>query len=149
MRLGPGLIQRLPKTDLPCHLDGCLRPRTLLELADAQGVRLPTRNLPQLTRLLQAGRRTRSLRDYLKIFDLTLKVLQEREALYRVAFELAEDAAQENVRHLEVRYAPVLHRRRRLSYGDIVDPVIAGLADAGKLYGLSTGVIICGIRSMD
>lgn len=149
MRLGPGLIQRLPKTDLHCHLDGCLRPRTLLELADAQGVKLPTRQLPALTRLLQAGRRTRSLRDYLKIFDLTLKVLQERQALYRVAFELAEDAAQENVRHLEVRYAPVLHRRRRLSYEDIVDPVIAGLEDAGKLYGLSTGVIICGIRSMN
>ena len=81
MRLGPGLIQRLPKTDLHCHLDGCLRPRTLLELADAQGVRLPTRKLPDLTRLLQAGRRTRNLRDYLKIFDLTVKVLQERQAL--------------------------------------------------------------------
>ena len=149
MRLGPGVIERLPKTDLHCHLDGCLRPRTLLELADAQGVKLPTRKLPELTRLLQAGRRTRSLRDYLKIFDLTLKVLQEKPALHRVAYELAEDAARENVRHLEVRYAPVLHRRRRLSYEDIVDPVIAGLADAGKAHGLSTGVIICGIRSMN
>src|SRR5215510_12196235 len=141
MRPGPGVIERLPKTNLHCHLDGCLRPRTLLELADEQGVRLPTRRLDALTRLLQAGRRTRNLRDYLKIFDLTLKVLQERQALYRVAFELAEDAAQENVRHLDVRYAPVLHRRRRLPYEDIVDPVIAGLEDAGKIYGMSTGVI--------
>ena len=148
MRPSQTVIQRLPKTDLHCHLDGCLRPRTLLELADAQGVKLPTRNLPELTRRLQAGRRTRSLRDYLKIFDLTLSVLQEREALYRVARELAEDAAAENVRHLEVRYSPVLHRRRRLSYPDIVDPVIAGLADAGRRHNLSTGVIICGIRSM-
>jgi adenosine deaminase len=148
VRLGAALIRRLPKTDLHCHLDGCLRPRTLLELADEQGVRLPTRKLPALTRLLQAGRRTRSLRDYLKIFDLTLKVLQEKQALYRVAYELTEDAAAENVRHLEVRYSPVLHRRRKLSYEDIVDPVIAGLADAGRVHGLSTGVIVCGIRSM-
>src|SRR5215510_7265831 len=131
MRPGPGVIERLPKTNLHCHLDGCLRPRTLLELADEQGVRLPTRKLPDLTRLLQAGRRTRNLRDYLKIFDLTLKVLQEKPALYRVAYELAEDAAAENVRHLEVRYAPVLHRRRRLSWADIIEPVIDGLADAG------------------
>jgi len=148
MRLSQAVIHRLPKADLHCHLDGCLRPRTLLELADAQGVRLPSRSLPELTRRLQAGRRTRSLRDYLKIFDLTLSVLQEKDALYRVARELAEDAAAENVRHLEVRYSPVLHRRRRLSYPDIVDPVIAGLGDAGRRLHLSTGVIICGIRSM-
>ena len=149
MRLSLGVIQRLPKTDLHCHLDGCLRPRTLLELARAQDVRLPTTRLPELTRLLQAGKRTRNLADYLRIFDITLSVLQEREGLYRVAYELAEDAAAENVRHLEVRYAPVLHRKRGLSYEDIVDPVIAGLAEAGGRLNLSTGVIICGIRSMN
>ncbi len=148
MRLSPRVIQLLPKADIHCHLDGCLRPRTLLELADAQGVRLPTRKLPALTRLLQAGRRTRNLGEYLKIFDLTLSVLQEREALYRVAFELAEDAAAENVRHLEVRYSPLLHRRRRLPFESIVDAVNAGLADAGRLYQLSTGQILCGIRSL-
>ena len=148
MRLTQRVLQRLPKTDIHCHLDGCLRPRTMLELAEEQRVRLPTRNLTRLTRLLQAGRRTRSLGDYLKIFDLTLSVLQHREALHRVAFELAEDAAAENVRHLEVRYSPVLHRKRRLSWEDIVDPVIAGLRDGGAKHSMSTGVIICGIRSM-
>jgi adenosine deaminase len=55
MRLTTRVIQRLPKTDIHCHLDGCLRPRTVLELADAQGVKLPTRKMPELTRLLQAG----------------------------------------------------------------------------------------------
>jgi adenosine deaminase len=148
MRLNAALIRRLPKTDIHCHLDGCLRPRTLLELADAQGVKLPTRRLPALTRLLQAGRRTRNLGDYLKIFDYTLSVMQEKDALYRIAYELAEDAAAENVRHLEVRYSPILHRKKRLSFEDIVDPVIGGLADAGRKYNLSTGVIICGIRSL-
>jgi adenosine deaminase len=148
MRLSTRVIQRLPKAEIHCHLDGCLRPRTLLELADAQGIKLPTRKLPQLTRLLQAGRRTRNLADYLKIFDYTLSVMQEKEALYRVAYELAEDAASENVRHLEVRYSPILHRKRRLKFEDIVDPVIAGLADAGRKYNVSTGAIICGIRSM-
>ena len=149
MRLATRVIQRLPKTDIHCHLDGCLRPRTILELADAQGVKLPSRRLPELTRILQAGKRTRNLADYLKIFDYTLSVLQERDALYRVASELAEDAAAENVRHLEVRFAPILHTKKKLSYDNIVGPVIAGLRDTGARLNLSTGVIICGIRSMD
>jgi adenosine deaminase len=149
MRLSLPLIRRLPKTEIHCHLDGCLRPKTILELAEAQGVKLPTRKLGELTRVLTAGKHTRSLGDYLKIFDLTLSVMQERDALYRVAYELAEDAAEENVRHLEVRYSPILHRQRKLPWQDIIEPVIEGLADAGKQHNMSTGTIICGIRSMD
>ena len=148
MRLTLPIIKRLPKTDIHCHLDGCLRPKTMLELAEAQGVKLPTRKLSELTRTLTAGKRVRSLGDYLRIFDLTLSVMQERDALYRVAYELAEDAAAENVRHLEVRYSPILHRARKLSWADIIEPVIEGLADAGRQHNMSTGTIICGIRSM-
>jgi adenosine deaminase len=149
MRLTQALIQRLPKTDIHCHLDGSLRPRTVLELAEAQGVALPTTNLRELKKLLQAGRRTRNLGDYLQIFDYTLSVMQQREAMYRVAYELAEDAAAENVKHLEVRYSPILHRQQNMPFEDIVESVVSGLADAGRLFGISTGVIICGIRSMD
>ena len=148
MRLTLETIRRLPKAELHCHLDGSLRPRTVLELAQEQGVELPTTKLGPLTKLLEAGKRTRNLGDYLKIFDLTLAVMQKKEALYRTAFELVEDCAGETVRHLEVRYSPILHRMKRLPFEDIVDPVIAGLRDAGAKYNMSTGVIICGIRSM-
>ncbi len=148
MKLSLDVIRRLPKTELHCHLDGSVRPRTVLELAEHQGVKLPTTNLVKLTRLMQAGRRTRNLGDYLKIFDITLSVMQEKDALYRIAYELVEDCAAESVRHLEVRYSPILHRKKRLSFEDIVDPVIAGLRDAGAKHDVSTGVIICGIRSM-
>lgn len=148
MKLSLDVIRRLPKAELHCHLDGSMRPRTVLELAAEQGVKLPTTNLAKLTRLMQAGKRTRNLGDYLKIFDLTLSVLQQKEALYRTAYELVEDCAAENVRHLEVRYSPILHRKKRLPFPDIVDPVIAGLRDAGAKHNVSTGVIICGIRSM-
>ena len=146
MRLSLDTIRRLPKAELHCHLDGSLRPRTVLELAEEQGVKLPTTHLGQLTRLLEAGKRTRNLADYLKIFDYTLAVMQHKDALYRTAFELVEDCAAENVRHLEVRYSPILHRKKRLSFEDIVDPVIAGLRDAGVKYNMSTGVIICAYR---
>ena len=148
MKLTLDTIRKLPKAELHCHLDGSLRPRTVLELAAEQGVKLPTTNLPKLTRLLQAGKLTRNLGDYLKIFDITLEVMQQKEALYRTSYELVEDCAEENVRHLEVRYSPILHRKKRLPFEDIVDPVIAGLRDAGAKHNMSTGVIICGIRSM-
>ena len=148
MKLTLETIRKLPKAELHCHLDGSLRPRTVLELAAEQGVKLPTTSLPKLTRLLQAGKRTRNLGDYLKIFDITLEVMQQKEALYRTSYELVEDCANENVRHLEVRYSPILHRKKRLPFEDIVDPVIAGLRDAGAKHNMSTGVIICGIRSM-
>lgn len=149
MRLTRHVIERLPKTDIHCHLDGSLRPRTVLELAEEQGVELPTRDLRELEQQLKAGTSTRSLGDYLKIFEYTLSVMQEKDALYRVAHELVEDAAAENVRHLEVRYSPILHREKKLRYSEIVDQVIKGLADAGEKLGVSTGVIICGMRSMD
>ena len=148
MKLALDTIRRLPKAELHCHLDGSVRAKTVLELAKDQGVKLPTTKLGELTRLLQAGKRTRDLADYLQIFDLTLSVMQEKDALYRTAFELVEDCADENIRHLEVRYSPILHQKKRLPFEDIVDPVIAGLRDAGTKYDLSTGVIICGIRSM-
>jgi adenosine deaminase len=149
VKLTEKVIRRLPKAEIHVHLDGCLRPRTVLELAQDQGVSLPTTRLPQLKHLLEAGKRTRNLGDYLKIFDITLSVMQERSALYRVAYELAEDAAEEHVRHIEVRFSPILHRKRKLPFDQIVESVIAGLADAGEKLGISTGVIICGIRSMD
>jgi len=149
MRLNARVLQRLPKTDLHCHLDGCLRPKTVLELAEERGVRLPTSDIAKLTRILEAGKRTRDLGDYLKIFDYTLSVMQDKAALFRVAWELVEDAAAENVKHLEVRYSPILHRKKQLSYDQIVQTVIDGLSEAGRKYGVSTGVIICGIRSMD
>ncbi len=148
MRLSLRTLRRLPKTDLHCHLDGCVRPRTLLELARARSVRLPTTDLPKLTRLLQAGPRVRSLADYLAIFKLTLSVLQDAESLRRVAYELAEDAAEENVRHLEVRYAPILHTRGAMKLTDILDAVLEGLREGSMRHGISTGVIVCGIRSM-
>lgn len=143
------LLHLLPKTDLHCHLDGSLRLRTILELAEKQRVKLPADDEEKLAKAIHQGEICDSLVTYLEAFDITCSVLQTYDALERVAFELAEDAAKENVWHLEVRYAPILHTRRGLSHGAIVDAVLSGLKAAERKYGISTGVIVCGIRNID
>jgi adenosine deaminase len=143
------LVRALPKTDLHCHLDGSLRLATILELAEAQGVRLPARDAAGLARAIHMGETCGSLEDYLTAFDVTLAVLQTEEALQRAARELALDGAAENVRYLEVRYSPVLHTRRGLKPTAIVDAVLDGLRQAKRETGIKSNVIICGIRHMD
>src|SRR5688572_14660080 len=124
MTLTPETLRRLPKTDLHLHLDGSLRPRTVWELAQEQGVKLPAKSAGELARKLVAGPQVKSLGDYLKTFDLTLAVLQVPQALERVSYELAEDCAAEPVRHMEVRYSPILHQADQKG---VVEEVVAEL----------------------
>jgi len=139
-------IERLPKTDLHVHLDGSLRLSTILELAQEQKVKLPADTPEKLLPFVSVGDECKSLVEYLKAFDVTLSVMQTYESLVRTAFELAEDAAKENVRYIEVRYAPILHQQQGLTLTSIVQAVVEGLKKAQKKYGIRFGVIICGIR---
>ena len=143
------LLKSLPKTDLHCHLDGSLRLRTILELAQKHAVKLSASNEDDLAKAIHMGEICTDLPSYLKAFDITCSVLQTADALERVAYELVEDAAAENVWHLEVRYAPVLHTFRGLSLARIVESVLSGLKAGERDFGVSTGVIICGIRNID
>ena len=148
MTLTQETLRKLPKTDLHLHLDGSLRPKTVWDLAQERRVKLPAKTPAELAKKLTAGPRVRNLADYLKIFDITLSVLQDPDALERVSYELAEDCALENVRHMEVRYSPILHQKQGLKLPAIVDPVLAGLKRAERDFRLSTGVIICGMRNI-
>jgi adenosine deaminase len=142
------LLQRLPKTDLHCHLDGSLRLDTVLELGRTQRVKLPTFDRGELFGMLYAGESVASLDDYLRAFDITLSVLQTEASLERVAYELAEDAHRENVRYIEVRYSPLLHVREGLRPAQVVEAVLRGLRTAKRELGIRYGVILCAIRSL-
>ena len=148
MTLPLAVFQRLPKTDLHVHLDGSLRLRSMLELAEQQGVKLPSDTPEGLRRAMHCGENTGSLLEYLKAFDITLSVMQTEDALYRIAHELAEDAAAENVRYMEVRYSPMLHVRKGLRLVAVVEAVLAGLRQAYQDHGIESNVIICGIRNI-
>src|SRR5438309_281790 len=142
------LLHALPKTDLHCHLDGSLRLRTMLELAEQQGITLPADSEDGIDRAMKIGERHGGVEEYLKGFDNTLSVLQTEDALYRTAYELAIDAAAENCKLLEVRYAPVLHLQKGLKPTMVVESVLEGLRAAQRETGIIAGVLVCGIRNM-
>lgn len=142
------LIHSLPKTDLHVHLDGSMRISTIIDIAQKKGVTLPTQDPEELKKLVQVGDDCSSLEEYLKAFDITLSVLQDFESIRRAAFELAEDAAQENVKYIEVRYCPMLHTKQGLTMPQIVKAVLQGLSEAERQYDILTGVIICSIRQI-
>jgi adenosine deaminase len=141
------MLHRLPKTDLHVHLDGSLRPATMLELADAAGVTLPATDEAALAEYMHV-REGRDLVDYLARFDITLELMQTAGAIERIAYELAEDSANENIRYTEVRFCPVLSTRDGLSSADVVDATLRGLRRAEADYEITTAVIVCGLRNL-
>ena len=142
------VFRALPKTDLHVHLDGSLRLETILELARAYKVELPADDVEGLRAAIGCGNNFGSLVEYLRGFDITLRVMQTEAALERIAFELAEDAHRENVRYMEVRYAPMLHTQRGLKLTKVVEAVLDGLRRARETYGIKANVIVCGIRNI-
>jgi adenosine deaminase len=141
------LLRRLPKAELHCHLDGSVRPSTLLDLGAAYGKAMPAATPEALAEYMRVDD-ARHLEDYLARFDITLSVMQTAEALDRIAYELAMDAAREGVRYIEVRYAPVLNVREGLTLEQAVEAPLKGLARAEREGGAIGRVIVCGIRNM-
>ncbi|MBL4652359.1 MAG: adenosine deaminase [Flavobacteriales bacterium] len=141
-------LKSLPKAELHCHLDGSVRVKTILELAHKHHVELPRANYDELKSYLEVGDGCKDLLDYLKAFSVTNSVLQTIDALTRAAFELSEDAAEENIRVLEIRFSPLLHTEKGLTLPEIVEAVIEGKTTAEKKYNIKVGLILCGIRSM-
>ncbi|MSR36462.1 MAG: adenosine deaminase [Gemmatimonadetes bacterium] len=135
----------LPKPELHVHLDGSLRPATLRDLARERGQPLPTQDLEALARHMVASD-TRSLVEYLQRFDITLSVMQDAAAIERIAYELAEDNARENVRWLEVRYCPALNTCAGLTSEASLEAALRGLRRAEADFPIRTGLIVCALR---
>lgn len=141
-------LEQLPKAELHVHLDGSLRPGTMIELAEEYEVPLPSTDVEELGRLMQAED-ARNLEEYLEKFRITLSLMQRPDAMERIAFELAEDNARENVRYVEVRYSPILNIDGGMPLTEAVDAPLRGLRRAEALYGIRTALIVCGIRNME
>lgn len=127
------VIEKLPKTDLHVHLDGSVRPGTLIELAREYGVELPSWT-PEGLEELVFKEKYAGLEEYLEGFGYLVSVLQSEVALERVAYELARDNQDEGVRYVEVRFAPQLHVHSHLSIENVLRSVHRGLERAKQEF---------------
>ncbi|OBH50203.1 adenosine deaminase [Mycobacterium mantenii] len=131
--LGLEQIRKAPKALLHDHLDGGLRPSTVLDIAGQIGYDgLPATDVDELAKWFRTRSHSGSLERYLEPFSHTVAVMQTPEALHRVAYECVEDLAEDSVVYAEIRFAPELHIDRGLSFDAIVDAVLAGFADGEK-----------------
>jgi adenosine deaminase len=150
MKLDKQLLQSLPKVLLHEHLDGVLRPQTVIELArNAKYKGLPPGDPDELSRWFFRGANQGSLAKYLEGFAHTIALTQTEEALQRVAYEQAEDLSRDGVIYFETRFAPVFHTEKGLTHQQIVAAVLKGLERGRKDFGVSSGLIICAMRNMN
>jgi adenosine deaminase len=140
-------FRRLPKVLLHEHLDGGVRPRTVIELSREVGYEgLPTEDAGALASWFHRGAQRGNLLEYLEGFAHTIAVMQTKEGLERVAYEYIEDMADDGVVHTEVRFAPVFHTEKGLTQDEVVAEVVAGLERGERERGVTWGLIICAMR---
>jgi len=138
----------LPKIDLHCHLDGSVRPQTIIDLAAEQNITLPTTDVAEIQAMMIAPESCPDLEEYLKRFQLPVSVMQTEAALARISFELFEDAAKENVKYLEVRFGPLLHLDKGLNLDQIIGSVVAGMRKAEATYDIKGNYILSLLKHM-
>jgi adenosine deaminase len=137
-----GKLAQLPKIELHCHLDCCVRLETAAELAQEMKMVVPQ----PLRTALVAPKLCHDLADYLSRVELAVALMQTPESLRRIARELVQDFAADGVIYGEVRFAPQLHRRRGLTLQQVLDAVQEGLLLGQKEFNIRTGLILCCLR---
>lgn len=139
------IIKELPKTDIHCHIDGSIRPATILELLQRDGKNVPTKNLKEFEHYVQVQDKCNSLKDYLEKFKYPLEVFNTPSNMQRITLEVLEDASKEGVAYTELRYAP-------FATPDIKDPeenlkaILETLKQGKQLYNIDSNLILCGMR---
>jgi adenosine deaminase len=143
------IIRTVPKVLLHDHLDGGLRPQTIIDLADDLNYKkLPTHDKDELAEWFHVGANKGNLVEFLKGFEHTTAVLQTKEGLERAAYEMLEDMKNDGVVYVETRFAPVYHVNKNMYLDDTVTSVLKGL-ERGKIdFGIGYGLILCGMRNM-
>lgn len=138
-------LKALPKVELHCHLDGSLSLKAIRQLAEMANVQLPATD-EALRDLVSVPDDIEDLLDYLKRFDVILPLLQTAEALELAAYDVIEQCAAENVRYIEVRFAPDFSTEKGLRVEEAIAAVIKGLNRARTDFGVESGLLVCAMR---
>ena len=143
------MIRRMPKIELHDHLDGGVRPQTIVDLANEYSLELPAKDATELAEWFHRGADRKSLALYLEGFGVTISVMQTAEALERIAREAIEDLAAENVVYAEIRFAPIQHMEGGLNLEAVVESVLRGLEAGKQANGVEYGLILCAMRHQE
>ncbi|WP_231955814.1 adenosine deaminase [Lederbergia lenta] len=138
----------LPKIELHCHLDGSLKPETIVDIARKENINIPSFEIDGIRDELIAPLECESLDQYLEKFSIPNLVMQSKENLRRIAFELLQDAAEENVKYMEIRFAPLLHTKQGLDVEEIIQSVLDGMKDAEDRFDIKGNLILSCMRTM-
>ena len=141
-------FKQLPKIDLHLHLDGAIRVPTIAELGDELGVALPTYDPRELAKFVQVDRDCRSLTDFLKRFEILYPILPYAITQERIAYELCEDCARDNVIYFETRFAPALACSGKFTMEDAVAAALEGLRRGQRDFNVRCGLILCCYRAI-
>lgn len=147
-KLSYEILQKLPKAELHCHLDGFLRPQTVLDLAAEQHVELPVKTIEEVRRIMTAPMDCPDLVTYLQCFDLPGLVMQYPYAITRIFYEACEDAVKDGISYIEIRFAPALHTKNGHSYSQILEAAIEGCIMAEEKLPITARIICCAMRQM-
>jgi len=143
-------LKQFPKVLLHDHLDGGLRPETIIEIAEEIGyTKLPTQNSTELADWFQAACDSGSLERYLETFDHTIAVMQRKEDIVRVAKETVIDLHNDGVIYAEVRVAPEHFTKKGLTMEDVTEAMLEGYRQGETITGLKVNTILCGMRQLD
>ncbi|MEI4780728.1 adenosine deaminase [Streptococcus pasteurianus] len=136
-------LKDLAKAELHCHLEVSISLGVIHQLAEMANITVSDKELKQL---VVAPENAESLMDYFKTFDFVRLLLQTKEALHLAAYDVARQAAQENVIYTEIRFAPEVSMDEGLSASETVEVVLAGLKQAEEDFGIVAKVLVCGMK---
>lgn len=151
------IIRKIPKSDLHLHLDGSVRPQTIIDISKKENLTLPSYTLEGLNEMVFKDQYA-DLEEYLKTFGYSGAVMQKPEYLEQIAYELARDVQAEGVRYIEVRFAPQLHINKLMDLKSVLESVNNGLERAQKEFNQRPeikegqeppfyyGIIVCAMR---
>lgn len=142
------MLKKLPKIELHCHLDGSVRPQTIIDIAKEENIEIPSYELSEIENMVKVPFNCDSLVEYLKRFNLPNRVMQSKESLKRITFELLEDASNENLKYMEIRFAPLLHTLNGLSVSEVIESIIDGIKEAEEKYPIKANLILGCMRTM-
>ncbi|NMM62341.1 adenosine deaminase [Clostridium sp. P21] len=140
------MIKNFPKVELHCHLDGSVRPQTIIDIAIKQNIAIPTTKLNEFEKYVKISSECNSLKEYLDKFELPIKVLQSKENIYRITSELLEDVSKDNIKYIEIRFAPFNHMQAGLKVEEVIEAALKAMSDGREKYGVMSNLILCVMR---